>query len=132
MLHLLCGGPELHEDGADVIETLNRQMRCADARQLLRHDDLFVERGAHSAILPGPMRRDPAFARERAIPGHQFRGWRTRRAPAKRDREIGLQPCPYFHAEFGFGGGVRTEHGFYSTLMLAAFAPAVHCASSSA
>src|SRR6202022_4100484 len=50
MLRLLCDGPELHEDGADVIETLSRQMRCANARQLLRHDDLFIERGAHPAI----------------------------------------------------------------------------------
>src|SRR5262252_7997250 len=35
MLGLLGGGPELHEDGADMIEALNRQMRRADARQLL-------------------------------------------------------------------------------------------------
>ena len=43
MPRLLCVGPELHQDRADVIEALNRQMRGADARQLLRHDDLFVE-----------------------------------------------------------------------------------------
>ena len=128
-----------------MIETLHRQMRRADARQLLRHDDLLVERGAHSAILLGPVRRDPALARERVIPGHQLRGRRTHCAAAQRDRKIGFQPCPHFHAEFGFGGRVTTEHGdeislsaagtfreLHSTLILAAFTTAVHCASSSA
>src|SRR6516165_8147409 len=147
MLRLLCGGPELHEDGADMIETLSRQMRRADARHLLGHDELFVERGAHSAILLRPVRRDPAFARERAIPGHELRRRRTRCAAPKRERKIGFQPGPYFHAELGFDGGITTEHGeefdadageryraegrkTHSTLMLAAFTTAVHCASS--
>src|SRR5262245_65862038 len=63
MLRLLRLGPELHEDGANVIETLRRQLRCANARQLLRHDDLLVERSAHSAVAFGPMRRDPTLVR---------------------------------------------------------------------
>src|SRR6516165_2315897 len=146
MVRLLGGGPELHEDGADMIEALNRQMRRADARHLLGHDELLVERGAHPAVLLGPVRRDPAFARERVIPGHQFRGRRTRDAVPKRGRKIGFQPCPHLHAELGFDGGVTTEHGdeifrcgrkdsarnaaLHSTLMLAAFTTAVHCASS--
>src|SRR5262249_62420772 len=92
-------------------ETLKRQMRRADARHLLGHDELFVERGAHSAILLRPVRRDPAFARERVIPGHQLRGRRTCCAAPKRERKIGFQPGPYFHAELGFGGGITTEHG---------------------
>src|SRR5262245_35890398 len=118
-------------------------MRSADARQLFRHDDLFVERGAHSAILLGPVGRDPAFARERVIPGHQLRGRRTRRAPAQRGGKIVLQPRPHLQAERGFGRRVTTEHGdkisaltrtrsLYSTLILAAFATAVHFANSSA
>src|SRR6266567_937529 len=56
MLGLLGGGPELHENGADMIETLNRQMRRADARHLLGHDQLLVERGTHPAVLLGPVR----------------------------------------------------------------------------
>jgi hypothetical protein len=43
MPRLLRVVAELHQDGADVIETLSRQMRRSNARQLLRHDDLFVE-----------------------------------------------------------------------------------------
>jgi hypothetical protein len=111
MLRLLCVGPELHQDRADVIETLRRQLRCANARQLLRHDDLFVEGGTHAAMLPGPMRCDPAFARELVIPGHQFHRRRACRAPPKRNRKIGFQPCPYVHAEVGFSRRVTTEHG---------------------
>src|SRR5215468_9808717 len=148
MLGLLGGGPELHEDRANMIEALNREMRRVNARHLLGHDQLLVERGAHPAILFGPVRCDPAFAREGAHTRHQFRGWRTARAAPKRGRKIGFQPCPYVRAELGFGGGVTTEHGdelfrcrcgrkdsarnaaLHSTLMLAAFATAVHCASS--
>src|SRR6516225_1291039 len=132
MLRLLGGGSELHEDGADVIEALRGQLWRADARKLLRHDDLLVEGRAHAAVLDGPMRRDPAFARERLVPGHQLRGWRTRRAPAQHVGKISLQPFPHLHAELGFGGRIMAEHGDYSTRMLAAFAIAVHCASSSA
>src|SRR6187399_2344208 len=111
MLRLLCVGPELHQDRADVIEALCRQLRRANARQLLRHDDLFVEGGTHAAMLPRPMRCDPAFARELVIPGHQFHRRRACRAPPKRNRKIGFQPCPYVHAEFGFSRRVTTEHG---------------------
>ena len=62
MLRLLRRRSELHQNGADVIEALRRHLRRADAPQLLRHDDLLVEGGAHSAKLLRPMRRDPAFA----------------------------------------------------------------------
>src|ERR1700733_12853869 len=59
MLRLLRLGTELHDDRSDVIEALSRQLRCADARQLLGHDDLFVERRAHAAVLLRPMGRAP-------------------------------------------------------------------------
>ena len=51
-----------------------------------------------------------AFARQRLIPGHQFRGRRTGGAMAKRERQVGLKPCLHLRAEFGFGGRVATEH----------------------
>src|SRR6516225_6296253 len=67
------------------------------------------------ALIPpyclGPVRGDPAFARKRVIPWHQFRRRRARRATPKREGKIGFQPCPYVLAELGFGGGVTTEHG---------------------
>ena len=43
VLRLLRVVAELHQDRADVIEPLDRQMRRADTRQLLGHDDLFVQ-----------------------------------------------------------------------------------------
>src|SRR5262249_57663971 len=110
MLRLLRLGPKLHEDRTDVIETLRRQLRCANARQLLRNDDLLVERGAHSAIALRPMRRDPTFARECLIPGHQFGGRRPRRAPPQRKRKIGFQPTSYFPSPIGFDPRVTTGH----------------------
>ena len=64
MLCLLLVVAELHDDRTNVIEALDRQMRRAEPRQFLDHDDLFVERGAHAAVMLGPMRCDPPFGRK--------------------------------------------------------------------
>ena len=120
MPRLLRRGAEFHEDGTDVVEALDRQMRRADTRHLLGHDDLFVQCRAHAAVFLWPVRRDPAFARQGAIPGQHFFRWRPRRAPAQRSREIRLQPRASIGAKLSFGGGVTTEHGQYLDEGLAA------------
>jgi len=101
VLRFLRLGAELDQNRADMIEPLRRHLRRADARQLLGHDDLLVQRRAHAAALFGPMRRDPALARQRAIPRHQLGGRRTVGTAAQRRRQVGLEPNPYFGAERG-------------------------------
>src|SRR5580704_19769423 len=111
MSRFLSIGSKFDQERAYVIESLSRHLWSADARQFLGHDDLFVQGGAHAAVLFGPMRRDPTFARQCPIPGHQLRGRWSRGAPPQRDRQISLQPSPHVHAELGFSGRVTTEYG---------------------
>ena len=98
---LLRRGAELDQDRADVMQPLRRQVRRADPRQLLGHDDLLVERRAHAAVLLRPVRRDPALARQRVVPRHQLVGRRAVGAPAQRHRQVGLEPGPHLGAKRG-------------------------------
>ncbi len=110
MTRLLRRTAEFHEDRTDVVEALDRQMRRADAGHLFGHDDLFVQRRTHAAVLFWPVRRDPALARQGTVPGQHLRGLRTCRAPTQRRRQISLQPRAYFGAKLSFGRRVVTKH----------------------
>src|ERR1700736_175455 len=140
MLRLLGGGSKFHEDRADMIEALRRQRRRADARELLRHDDLFIQRGTHSAVLGGPMGRNPTLRESVRYHGiNSAGGGRTvrPRSTAGRLASSQVRTCMRNSASAGVSRrnmAMRLNadgEGDQSTLMLAALTTAVHLASSS-
>src|SRR6516165_7285452 len=144
MLRLLCGGPELHEDGADMIETLSGQMRAISSgmmscslsvapilpyclgqwgaiqplRESVRYEGMSSAGGGR-VVRPRSASGRLASSQVRT----SMRNWAStgvsRRNMARKvfDADAGER----YRAE-----GRKT----HSTLMLAAFTTAVHCASS--
>ena len=107
VLRLLLRRAGIDDQRPDEIEAVRIGRGRADAADLLEQDDLLRERRAHAAVLPRPMRRDPAALVELAVPGLELGRVDAGRAVAQLHRQIVGDPVAHLLAERAVGGSRR-------------------------